>query len=100
MVKNVVVKIWSHVCQKHSGLPLMSKYQSNPECVFNDINCFKYLKFDSATSYPKISNFDVTGCKTFIFKLVVSSRHSFTTDEVISNWSIVKSFKITVSPCI
>ena len=29
--------IWSHVCQKHNELPLVSKYQGNLECVFNDI---------------------------------------------------------------
>ena len=39
-------------------------------------------------------NFDVTGCKTFILKLTVSSRHSFTTDDVIIKWTIVKFFEI------
>ena len=49
----------------------------------------QYLKLDSATNYPKMPNLDVTGCKKFILKLVVSSRHSFITDDIILKWTIV-----------
>ena len=52
------------------------------------------MKLDSATNDPEMPNFDVTVCKKFILKLAVSSRHSFTTDDVIIKWTIVKSFKI------
>ena len=46
-------------------------------------SCIQDLKLDSATNYPKMPNFDVTGCMTFILKLAVSSKHSFTSDDAL-----------------